>query len=102
MQARWAEWQSAYQHLYQAYVFTAESLELIGYKWYMDKYGTTYSEWDTINHSDAQQLLAGITNFEFNVVLLIVYQYLSHLAGTTVKLQKHMLDIIEAHEEIKS
>ena len=50
----------------------------------------------TTSCSDAQQLLAGVTNFEF----IVVYQYLSHLVGITVKLQKRTLDIIEAHEEI--
>jgi len=98
---RWAERQSAYQHFYQAYVFITEALELIGYKRHLEKYGATYSDWDTTSRSDAQQLLAGITNFEFIVVFLTVYQYLSHLAGITVKLQKRTLDIIEAHEEIK-
>jgi len=67
----------------------------------MDKYGTTYSDWDTTNHTDAQQLLAAISNFEFIVVFLTIYQYLSHLAGITVKLQKCTLNITEAHEEIK-
>jgi len=98
---RWAECQSAYQHFYLAYVFITEALELIGYKWHMDKDGTTFSDWDTASCSDAQQLLAGITCFEFIVVFLIACQYLSHLAGITVKLQKRTLDIIEAHEEIK-
>jgi len=70
---RWAEWQSAYQHFYQAYIFITESLELIGYKRHMEKYGTTYSDWDTTSRSDAQQLLAGITSFEFIVVFLTVY-----------------------------
>jgi len=72
-----------------------------GYKRHMEKYGTTYWNWDTTRRSDAQQLLAGITNFEFIVVFLTVYQYLLHLAGITAKLQKRTLDIIEAHEEIK-
>jgi len=83
---RWAEWQSAYQHFYQAYVFITESLELIGYKWHMEKYGTTYSDWDTTIRSNAQQILARIINFEFIVVFLTVYQCLSHLAGIIVKL----------------
>ena len=99
---RWAERQSAYQHFYQAYVFIAEALELIGYKQHLDKYGTTYADWDTASRSDAQQLLASITSFEFIVVFLTAYQYLSHLAGITVKLQKHALDIIEANEEIRN
>ena len=34
------------------------------------------------------------------MVFLTAYQYLSHLAGITVKLQKRTLDIIEAYEEI--
>ena len=97
---RWAERQSAYQHFYQAYVFITEALELIGYKRHMEKYGTTYSDWGTTSRSDAQQLLAGIISFEFIIVFLTTYQYLSHLAGITVKLQKRTLDIIEAHEEI--
>ena len=42
-----------------------------------------------------------ITNFEFIVVFLTVYQYLSYIAGITVKLQQCALDIIKAHEEIK-
>ena len=50
---RWAERQSAYQHFYQTYVFITEALELIGYKQHMEKYGTTYSDWDTVSHSDA-------------------------------------------------
>ena len=63
-------------------------------------YGNTYADWDATSRSDAQQILAAITNFEFIVVFLTAYQYLSHLAGITVKLQKRTLDIIEAYEEI--
>ena len=59
-----------------------EVLELIGFKWHLDKYGNTYADWDTASCSDTQQLLASITNFEFIVVFFTVYQYLSHLAGT--------------------
>ena len=97
---RWAERQSAYQHFYQAFVFITEALELIGYKRHLDRYGNTYADWDTTSRSDAQQILAAITNFEFIVVFLTAYQYLSHLAGITVKLQKRTLDIIKAYEEI--
>ena len=63
-------------------------------------YGNTYADWDTTSRSNAQQILAAITNFEFIVVFLTAYQYLSHFAGITVKLQKRTLDIIEAYEEI--
>ena len=96
---RWAERQDAYQHFYQAYIFITESLELIGYKQHLDKYGGTF--WDTSSRSDAQQTLASITTFEFITIFLTIYQYLSHLAGIAVKLQKHALDIVEVYEQIK-
>ena len=64
------------------------------------KYDDTHADWDTSSQSDAQQALASITTFEYIVVFLIVYQYLSHIAGITVKLQKCAFDIIEAYEQI--
>ena len=73
---------------------------MIGFKRHLDKYGNTYADWNTASRSDAQQLLASITKFEFIVVFLTVYQYLSHLAGITVNLQKQALDIVEAYQEI--
>ena len=60
---RWAEQHRAYKHFYQAYVFIAESLELIGYKQHVEKYGTTYSDWYTTSRSNAQQLLAAMKNY---------------------------------------
>ena len=73
---------------------------MIGFQCHLAKYGDTYADWDTASRSDAQQVLASITSFEFIVVFLTVYQYLSYLAGITVKLQKTTLDIVEAHEMI--
>ena len=63
-----------------------------------------YKEWDSSNKSEAQQILSSETSFAFITVFLTVYQYLSHMAGITVKLQKSSLDIIDAHnfiEEVK-
>ena len=98
---RWAERHCAYQHFYQAYIFIVEALELIGFHRHVDKYGDTYADWDATSRSDAQQVLGGITSFEFIVVFLTIYQYLSHLAGITVKLQKVACDIVQAHQMIK-
>ena len=42
-----------------------------------------------------------MTSFEFIVVFLTIYQYLSHLAGITVKLQSSTLDILEAYQQIE-
>ena len=66
----------------------------------VDKYGSAFADWDTSSRSVAQQTLASITTFEFITVFLTIYQYLSHLAGITVKLQKPALDIVEAYEQI--
>ena len=98
---RWAERHTAYQNFYQAFVFILEALEMIGFKRHLDKYGDTFADWDPANRSEAQQMLAGITSFEFIVVFMIMYQYLAHLAGITVKLQRATIDIVEAHEMIQ-
>ena len=97
---RWAECHIAYQHFYQSYCFIVQALELIGYRRHLDKYGDTYADWDTVNRTEAQQILASITTFAFIVSFTCLYQYLSHLAGITVKLQKRSLDIIDAHSLI--
>jgi len=81
-------------------VFLVEALELIGYKRHLAKYGDTYADWDPASRSDAQQILASITSFEFIVVFLTVYQFMSHLAGITYKLQRIALDIVDAYEMI--
>ena len=98
---RWAEWHWAYQHFYQAYIFIVEAFELIRFCRHLDKYGDTYADWDATSCSDAQQVLAGITSFEFIVVFLTIYQYLSHLTGVTMKMQKVTCDIVQAHQMIK-
>ena len=92
---RLVERQDAYRHFYQAYIFIAESLELIGYRQHLDKYGNTFGDWDTSSCSDAQQTLASITTFEFITVFLTIYQHLSHLAGITVKLQNVPLILLK-------
>ena len=59
-----------------------------------------YADWDPSSKSDAQQILASISTFDFAVVFMTVYQY-GHLSGLTVKLQSTTLDIIQAHKEIQ-
>ena len=77
--------------------FHLSSLELIGFKRHFPKYGDMYADWDTVNHNEAQQILASITSFEFIVVFMAMYQYLAHLTGITVKLQRATVGIVEAH-----
>ena len=99
---RWAERHNAYQHFYQAYTFIVEALEMIGYGQHIEEHGSLFSDWDAENRSAAQQILSSITTFEFILVFLLAYQYLSHLSGITIQLQSSTLDIIEAHDMIKS
>lgn len=98
--ARWAERHSAYQHFYQAFVFIVEALEMIGFKCHLDMCGDKFADWDSGSHSDAQQILASITSFKFIVVFVTMYQFVSHLAGITVKLHKTALNIVEAHKMV--
>ena len=76
---RWAQRHFAYQHFYQAFVFIVEALEMIGFKRHLAKYGNKYADWDPASCSNAQHILASITTFEFIVVFMTMYQYLSHL-----------------------
>ena len=58
------------------------------------------ADWDPANRNEAQQILASISSFEFIVVLMTLYQYLAHLAGITVKLQRAIVDTVEGHDMI--
>ena len=99
---RWAERHKAFQHFYQAYTFIVEALEAIGHEQRIELQDTVFNDWGTENRSSAQQILSSITNFEFIVVFLLVYQYLSHLSGVTVQLQGTTVDIIEAYTLISA
>ena len=90
----------AYQHFYQAYTYLAETLEMIDYRGHIEKHGNMYSDWDTANRNEAQQILVSITSFYFIVVFMVVYQYLSHLSGITTHLQSTTLDIIQVHSMV--
>ena len=93
----WEERHSAYQHFYQAYWYIVEALEVVGHRQHLERYGNTYADWDTATRSEAQQILAAVTSFNFIVCFLAVYHYLSHLSGITIKVQRKTLDILEAH-----
>ena len=78
-------------------MYIVEALELIGYRRHLTKYGDLYDDWDLANHTEAQKILASITSLPFIIGFLTIYQYLSHLAGLTVTLQRETCDIMEAH-----
>ena len=73
---------------------------MVRFKHHLAKYGDTYADWDPTSSRDAQQILASITSFEFIVAFVTIHQYWSHIAGTTAKIQKTAMDIVEAHDMI--
>jgi len=93
---RWAQRHIAFRHFYQAYIFIVEALEVIGFRLHCDKY-ELYADWDAQNRSEAQQIHKSITGFDFIIVFLTLYQYLSHMAGITVLLQGRAVDVIKAY-----
>ena len=58
-------------------------------------------DWDSSNKSEERQILSSITSFDFMTVFVPVYQYLSHVLGITVKLQRSCLEIIDANQQIQ-
>ena len=102
LQARWAERYSAFQHFYQCYKFIAIALEVIGLGLHKNELSNNFKDgtWDMDSKSQATSLLHSVTDFKFIAVFLTAYQYLSHLAGITVKLQSSTIDIVEAYKQI--
>lgn len=99
---RWASRHSAYQHFYQSYKFLVMSLRVIGLGLHQEELSADFKSatWDRESKDTATSLVNGITEFDFLVGFLTVYQFLSHLGGVTVKLQSRSLDIIKAYQEI--
>ncbi|XP_068707766.1 52 kDa repressor of the inhibitor of the protein kinase-like [Montipora foliosa] len=58
------------------------------------------ANWDRKSKDDAIALLASLAIFDFIVSFLVLYEFLSHLSGVTVKLQGQSIDIIKAYQEI--
>ena len=99
---RWAERHTVYQHFYQAFKFIVIAFEAIALGLHRDDLGEDYSAftWNSDSKTTANSLLHAITTFEFIISFLISYQYLSHLAGITFKLQSSTLDILQAFQLI--
>lgn len=99
---RWAARHTAYQHFYQCFKFIVTAYEAIAFGQHRDVLSADFNTatWDPESKSKANSLLTGITDFDFIIVFLTIYQFLSHLAGITVKLQSSTLDILKAYKEI--
>ena len=62
------------------------------------KSGDLYVDWNRSNGTNAQQILIRMTSFTFIIVFTMLYQYVAHLTGITVKLQWKAFNIVEVHE----
>lgn len=100
---RWAARHEAYQHFYQCFIFIIKTFEVIALNLHLETLSNDFCEakWDADSKSSANSLLNGIADFEFIVVFLTIYQFLSHLSGPTVKLQSTSIDIVAAYKEIE-
>ena len=97
---RWAARHDAYSHFHASFGSLIETFEVIAHKMHADRYdfvADIYPDWDGHSRSDASSLLHAITDFSFIVTFLVIYKWLSFLAGITVKLQSSHLDILEAY-----
>ena len=103
--SRWAAWCNTCSHFYTAYVVIVKALEVNALGLHKDIYtNDVTSEREGKYRADSRRLLTRLEQFEFNITLLTVYQYLSHLEGTTIKVQSTSLNIVYAFrmvEEVK-
>ena len=99
---RWAARHTAYTHFYQAYPYVIAALENISCGANHEMCGDEYQDatWDRKSKDDAVALLASLATFDFIVSFLVLYEFLSHLSGVTVKLQGQSIDIIKAYQEV--
>ena len=74
---------------------------MIGFKRHLPKYSEMYADWNPANRNEAQQILQAFRpSSSLSYVFMTLYQYLAHLAGITVKLQRAIVDTLEAHAMI--
>ena len=100
---RWAARHTAYTHFYQAYPYVIAALENISCGANHEMCGDEYQDATRYRKSkddDAVALLASLATFDFIVSFLVLYEFLSHLSGVTVKLQGQSIDIIKAYQEV--
>ena len=100
---RWAVHHTAYTHFYQAHPNVIAALKNFSCGANHEMCGDEYQDatWDRKSKDDAVALLASLATFDFIVSFLVLYEFLSHLSGVTVKLQGQSIDIIKAYQEVE-
>ena len=98
---RWAVRHNAYS-LYCCYKFIIVAFEVIGLGLHTETLNNNFCNayWDSDSKNTVVSLLHSLTDFSFIVIFLMVYQFLSHLAGVKVKLQSRAIDKFDAYNSI--
>ena len=100
---KWAARHTAYTHFYHAYPYVIAALENISCGANHEMCGDEYQDATRYRKSkddDAVALLASLATFDFIVSFLVLYEFLSHLSGVTVKLQGQSIADIKAYQEV--
>ena len=99
---RWAARHCAYEHFYSCYTSLVTCCEVIGLGQHKDTLSNDFcsASWDIESKKKAEPLLYALLDFDFIVGFLIVYNFLSHLSGITLKLQSRSSDIVAAYNQI--
>ncbi|XP_053382761.1 52 kDa repressor of the inhibitor of the protein kinase-like [Mercenaria mercenaria] len=99
---RWAERHVAFSHFYDSYVFLVESLEYIANGINKSQHDLQlYDGWDGHSRSEAASFLRSITNFDFTVIFMILYQGLFALSGISIQLQEKVDTIKETYNTLR-
>ncbi|XP_068697378.1 52 kDa repressor of the inhibitor of the protein kinase-like [Montipora foliosa] len=88
---------------YQVYPYVIAALENISCGANHKMCGNEYQDatWARKSKDEAVALLASLATFDFIVSFIVLYEFLSHLSGVTVKLQGQSIDIIKAYQEVE-
>ena len=99
---RWASRHNAYSHFYACFKFLVTALEVIGLGLHTNTLSTDICDasWDSDSKNKSTSLLHAVTDFGFIAAFLILYQFLSHMAGITITSQGRMMDIVDAYNQI--
>ena len=100
----WSERDLGYEHFYLALPLIVEALEIRNdTHTEMGSFEKKYTQgWDYKTKREATSQLNTVTSFEFIISLIGLYRILHPLAGTTNLLQGHVVDIIEAYDDVSS
>ena len=95
---RWSERDVSYEHLYLAFPFTVETLEIISRTHpSINTFDEIFTKgWDSNSKKEAIAYINAFTWFEFIVGLL------HPVASITQVLQGHTIDIVKAYQEVQS